>query len=75
MVNRVPAGGYVNIRGTGFTPDARVMISGNVAVIQRRSETELVVGARAGAVSVYIGETRYACGDVELINIPVRQPR
>lgn len=75
VINRVPADGYVNIRGTGFTPDARVMISGNNATIRRRSETELVVGAQAGMVSVYVDENRYECGAVELIHIPARRPR
>lgn len=73
VINRVPAGGYVNIRGTGFTPDARVTIGGNIADIRRQSEGEIVVGARAGAVAVYVAETRYECGVVELINLPVRQ--
>ncbi|MFT5355943.1 MAG: hypothetical protein ACI9KE_003164 [Polyangiales bacterium] len=73
VINRVPAGGYVNIRGSGFTPDARVTIGGNTAEIRRQSEGEIVVAARAGAVAVYVAGTRYACGVVELINIPVRR--
>lgn len=67
VINRVPSGGYVNIRGTGFTPDTRVMISGNVADVRRRSEGEIVVGARAGMVAVYADGIRYECGVVELI--------
>ena len=64
---RVPASGYVTVRGTGFTDNTTVTIGGTTAGVVRRSATEIVVQARAGAVAVTEGDQTAQCGSVELM--------